>query len=179
MKFLSFSCAVAICVVSFPVLAEGTDEVFVFNKMMPLPTAVSAELWCAELWCAEDGPVFATRRPFADGFIFAVRCPSNRQNFIEGLAFASTEDGADAKALLFPLPYADALAKDSLSNIRWSPETNEISEIVVDMEADDWCRTEATWLLAGSPIAAELTFYRHTKDCEGNNGWQMVVGEQS
>jgi hypothetical protein len=157
-----------------PVLAEEIGDVFYFDASDPPPEAVMATTECDG---AGDGGI--TRRPFAGGFVFAVRCPGNNANMIEALVFSETDDGSAPTLLTFPLPgppEPEINPQGWLSNIRWHPETNELGEIFVDEEADDWCRSEARWRLDNVPPTATLVFFRHTRDCTGAGGWEVVVG---
>jgi len=157
-----------------PVFADEIGDVFYFDDTNPPPEAVMAATWCDGFG---DGGI--TRRPFAGGFVFAVRCPGNNANYIEALVFSATEDGSAPTLMTFPLPgppEPEANPQDWLSNIRWHAETSELGEIFVDDEADDWCRSEARWRLDGVPPVATLVFFRHTRDCAGESGWELVVG---
>ena len=49
---------------------------------------------------------------------------------------------------------------DTISNIRWFPETREIGEIFVDRESAPICRTEARWRLEGEKRTPELLLAR-------------------
>lgn len=161
--------------VASPALAVAADDVFAFDAANPLPAAVAALTRCSE-----DGPGFATRRPFAGGFVFAVECPGNNQNFIQGLVFAADAEGSDARLLTFPVPGRHKPGfnpEEELSNADF--HGNQIGEILVDPEPGrGWCRSEARWRLAGSPPAARLIFYRHTRDCAGRGGWKVVVDKR-
>ncbi len=160
-----------------PAAAAEADDLFSFDQTNPLPAAVAAATWCAE-----DGPGNATRRPFAGGFVFAVQCPGNNANYIQQLVFATGVDGGDARLLTFPVPGRRKPGfnpAEELSNADFFAATDEISAIDVDPEPDGgWCRVEARWHLAGRPPAAQLIFYRHTRDCEGHGGWKVVVDKR-
>jgi hypothetical protein len=67
---------------------------------------------------------------------------------------------------------------DTISNIRWFPETREIGEIFVDRESAPICRTEARWRLEGEKRTPELVYWRETKDCDGKQGWVVLVGKR-
>ncbi len=156
-----------------PARASDGEDMFVFDETNPLPEPVAAQSSCFE-----DGPGFATRRPFAGGFVFAIQCPGNNENFIQALVFATAEDGADARLLTFPVPGKRKPGfnpEEELSNADFTAGRNEISELLVDPEGDGWCRSEARWRFAGAPPAARLVFYRHTRDCAGKGGWKTVV----
>ena len=130
-------------------------------------------------WCADEGPGFTTRRVFAGFIIFAVQCPGNNANFIEALVVADDEDGANARALVFPTPDPPDpdFAYDALSNIRWL-EGGVVGEIAVDPEEITGpCRHEARWRLAGTRPDPTLIFWRETDDCDGKGGWVVRVAE--
>jgi hypothetical protein len=146
----------------------GAGEVFSYIDQ-PLPETV-----VAQTECADDLQPYPTRRAFAAGVVFAIRCPGNNANYVEALVWAHDETGAGARLLLFPTPRSgdgeDPL--DSLSNIRWISETAEVAQIFVNPE-ETICRTEGRWRIGeGEP---ELVHWRQTADCDGSGGWEVVV----
>jgi len=133
--------------------------------------------------CAGNERAPAARRPFAAGYIFAIKCASNQENYVETLIFSEHEGGTNAWVLLFPGP-ADRREgfEELLPNIRWYPDKNEIGMIAVDRDPDsrptpNVCRSEGRWRLEGKKREPVLVFWRETSDCEGNGGWTVLVGE--
>lgn len=159
--------------------AELEDGTFLFDTGTPVPAGVLALEECG----AEDNP-FATRQPFAGGFVFAIQCPGNNENFNQTLVFADNAQGSGARLLRFPGPGKRREGfEDVLSNVRWSSDSSEIGEIFVDREVEERadpevCRTEGRWRLEGKPPEPKLVFWRETPDCAGKRGWKVVIGEQ-
>jgi hypothetical protein len=120
-----------------------------------------------------------TRRPIAGGFAFAWRCPGNHANSMQALVFATDKDGADARLLKFPTPQRKIHTE--ISNIRWFPNTNEVSQIFVDPETRI-CRIESRWRItgknAGKHAEPVLTHWRQTRDCRGRRGWVTLVNRK-
>jgi hypothetical protein len=156
--------------VTGPAGATDDGRVTIFTVADPMPASVRKVVTCG----SEDDPA-GTRRPFAGGFAFTARCPGNHANWIQAVVFASTEDGADARLLLFPQPPGRGEPADSLSNIRWDPARREVAELFVDPERRI-CRTEARWRLAGPTAQPRLVFWRETRDCKGR--WRVPVGRR-
>jgi hypothetical protein len=165
--------ALVLCLLPGPARAVDVDGDFYFDETTPTPKAV-----LALQDCDADEKTAAHRKPFAGGFIFAIQCPSNNENFIETLIFSEHEDGSGGWLLKFPKSPRNKDFSDVISNIRWFPETNEISEIFVDRENPPVCRTEARWKLEGKKRKPKLVFLRETRDCEGKKGWAVVVGKK-
>lgn len=134
-----------------------------------VPASVAAQVACG------TNPDDVMRRPFAGGFIFAWKCPSNHANWISALVFATDEDGAGARLLRFPGPSKGRAASEELSNVRWLPQAREVGELFVDPENRRVCRHEARWRLVGPERRPELLFWRETRDCEGKRGWRTLV----
>ena len=165
--------ALAVCLLPFAAMAVDVDGDFYFDEKTPTPASV-----LALQTCDADARTPAHRKPFAGGFVFAIQCPSNNDNFIETLIFAEHEDGAGGWLLKFPRPAKRGGVEDTISNIRWYPETQEIGEIFVDRENLPICRIEGRWRLEGAKRQPKLVFWRETRDCEGNKGWVVVVGKR-
>lgn len=172
--------AVISLVLLAPLAAAATeldDGTFLFDEAAPVPPAVVAQEQCG---AEESG--FATRRPFAGGFVFTLRCPGNNENFVQTLIFATDENGTDAHLLFFPgLGTRREGFEDVVSNIRWYPESNEIGSIAVDSDPDSRptpgiCRTESRWRLEGNAPEPKLVFWRETADCAGETGWHVLLG---
>lgn len=65
---------------------------------------------------------------------------------------------------------------DALSNIGWHAD-GIVSELFIDPEAIDGpCRHEARWRLEGPQPEPVLLFWRETDDCDGKDGWRVLVG---
>jgi hypothetical protein len=155
------------------VQAVDVDGDFYFDETTPTPKAVLALQDCG---ADENTP--AHRKSFAGGYIFAIKCASNNENFIETLIFSEHEDGTGGWLLKFPKSPRNKDFSDVISNIRWSPKRNKIGEIFVDRENPPICRTEARWRLQGKKRKPKLVFLRETRDCEGRRGWVVVVGNK-
>ncbi len=131
-----------------------------------VPASVKQQVDCGT--DADD----VTRRPFAGGFIFAWRCPGNHANQIQALVFAKDQDGAGARLLKFPTPQRKT--NTEISNVRWFPKTNEVSQLFVDPETRI-CRIESRWRLTGKTAEPVLIHWRQTRDCKGRRGWVTLV----
>lgn len=130
--------------------------------------------------CSDSSDWSSTRRAFAGGVIFTVKCPGNNANYIEELIWARDADGKDARVLAFPSPdkrYGGEPAT-GLSNIRWHAEAMEVKEIAVDQE-QDICRSEGIWRLEGVLPEAKNVYWRETRDCDGKEGWKVLVDERN
>jgi hypothetical protein len=163
--------------------AGGTaaqDDAIIDRK--DIPKAVAAEVDCG------TDPDYATRRPFAGGFVFAWRCPGNNANYMQALVFAPREDGSGAKRLSFPDVRRKSAAFTELSNVRFYPAAREITQLFVDDEAPRICRSEARWRLIkhknlkhknldGTP-ELRLIYWRETRDCAGKRGWRVVLDKR-
>jgi len=166
--------ALALCLIAGQAGAVDADGDVYFDEATPTPAAV-----LALQDCDADAKTPAHRKPFAGGFVFAIQCPSNNENFMEALIFSAAEDGSGGWPLKFPgPPKRKGAAGDVLSNIRWYPKTREIGEIFVDHENLAVCRTEARWKLEGEKRTPKLVFWRETRDCDGRRGWVVVVGKR-
>jgi hypothetical protein len=138
-------------------MAGDLDDDFYFNETTPTPAAV-----LALQDCEANERTNAHRKTFAGGFVFAIQCASNHENWVETLIFAEHEDGAGGRLLEFPLPdHRGGGTQDTLANIRWHPNTNEIGEIFVDREVEERvdrnvCRTEGRWRLEDARAEARV-----------------------
>jgi hypothetical protein len=147
--------------------AQTSDQVTLDPKDVPKPVAEKIDC---------EGPkTFVMRRPFAGGVVFAAPCPGNHANSIQALVYADNAQGANARRLMFPRPgkKSEVNPADSLSNIRWFPQTRELTELFVDPESD-LCRTEGRWRL-NAKTQPHLMFWRQTRDCAGKTGWRVLV----
>ncbi len=164
--------AVALSAASLAAQSAVIGDDFYFDETTPLPASVRA---LEE--CGTSGQ--AHRKRFAGGFVFALQCAGNNENYVETLIYAKTEDGTGARLLRFPGPAGRRAGfEDTLSNIRWYADQNEIGEIAVDREAPRICRSEGRWRLEGKEPTPQLVFWRETKDCEGRRGWVVIVGKK-
>ena len=80
-----------------------------------------------------------------------------------------------ARLLKFPTPQRKMHAE--ISNVRWFPNTNEVSQIFVDPETRI-CRIESRWRLTGKNATPVLTHWRQTRDCKGHRGWITLVNRK-
>lgn len=83
---------------SLALAAEATeleDGTLLFGEHNPMPAAVMALQDCGA-----NERTYAKRRRFADGFIFAVKCASNHENWVETLIFSEHEDRRRLGALV-------------------------------------------------------------------------------
>jgi hypothetical protein len=153
-----------------PVVLRAQEKA-VIVPARDIPATVRAQADCD----VEEG-AHASRRTFAGGTVFALKCPGNNQNWIQTLVFATDDKGTNARSLRFPgVPgSSDADRATELSNIRWYPRLRELSEIFVDPEQGDICRTERRWRLTGKPPQPQIVFMRETRDCDGKGGWRVV-----
>ncbi|HSD92219.1 MAG TPA: hypothetical protein VLB11_04250 [Methyloceanibacter sp.] len=165
---------------SLALAAEATeleDGTLLFGEHNPMPAAVMALQDCGA-----NERTYAKRRRFADGFIFAVKCASNHENWVETLIFSEHEDGDDGWVLWFPVPHKHGAPKDMLANINWYPDKDELGEIFVDRDIDrddkSYCRSEGRWRLEGPKRTPKLVFWRETEDCDGKKGWVVLVGKK-
>jgi hypothetical protein len=170
----------ATALISFAAVASELDDgTVVFDAETPAPPGVLSLVECG----TEDSP-YVTGQPFAHGFVFAIQCPGNNENFVQTLIFAADQQGNGARLLRFrgPGQRRDGF-EDVLSNICWYPDRNEIGEIAVDSDPDsrptpNICRSEARWRLEGTPPEPRLVFWRETADCKGMTGWKIIIGKQ-
>jgi hypothetical protein len=147
-------------------LAQSSDDVL---DTKDIPESVKQQIDCGT--DADN----VTRRPFAGGFIFAWRCPSNHANEIKALVFAKGKDGGGARLLKFPTPQRKTHSE--ISNVRWFPKTSEVSQLFVDPETRI-CRIESRWRLTGKNAEPVLTHWRQTRDCNGRRGWVTLVNRK-
>ena len=147
-----------------PVLAQSSDTVL---NAKDVPELVQAQVDCG------PEPHDTTHRPFAGGIVFALPCPGNHANQMKALVFAKDKNGEGARLLKFPTPHRKKLETE-VSNVRWFPKSNEISQIFVDPETRI-CRIESRWRLTGKNAEPVLTLWRQTRDCKGRRGWVTLV----
>jgi hypothetical protein len=155
-------------------LAVQIDDEFYFDETMPVPAAV-----LALQDCDADARTPAHRKPFAGGYIFLIKCPSDNRNFRETLIFSEHEDGSGAWLLRFPhWPLVGGAIIDTLSNVRWYPKTNAIGDVFVDPESKTPCRFEARWKLEGKLHEPRLVFWRENDDCDGKKPWHVLLNRK-
>jgi hypothetical protein len=163
-----------------PQMAAATeldDGTVLYGADHPMPPAV-----LALQDCDANERTYAKRRRFAGGFVFAVQCAGNHENWMETLIFSEHADGRDGRVLRFPVPRKHGEPKDVLANISWDPTRNELGETFVDRDIDrddrSYCRSEGRWRLEGPRRAPKLIFWRETGDCDGKTGWVVLVGKK-
>jgi hypothetical protein len=165
---VSTTVSMALLILS-PVVLRAQEKA-VIVPARDIPATVRAQADCD----VEEG-AHASRRTFAGGTVFALKCPGNNQNWIQALVFADDDKGTNAHSLRFPdAPGRDAEPATELSNVRWYHALRELSEIFVDPEQGDICRTERRWRLTGKPPQPHIVFMRETRDCDGKGGWRVV-----
>ena len=76
--------ALARCLIAGQAGAVDADGDVYFDEATPTPAAV-----LALQDCDADAKTPAHRKPFAGGFVFAIQCPSNNENFMEALIFSA------------------------------------------------------------------------------------------
>lgn len=156
------------CLLAFPVLAQNAETEATYAKA-DIPNAVAAASGCG------TEPETITRERFADGWLWKWPCASNHANQIAAHIFSRDKDGKDAKRMRFPTPHrGEAAWLDELSNSEFFPAAREFNHLFVDPEDDEVCRTEARWI-ARDPLKPRLVFWRETKDCDGKQGWRVLV----
>jgi hypothetical protein len=134
-----------------------------------VPRLVAARLRCAD----PQGQV--TRRAFAGGFVFDQTC-RQRDAAQTRVVFSTTRDGKDARLLQFHGPEGRRLS--SLASIAFEAGKDEISGTVARLSRRI-CRAEGRWRMEGRKPAPALVYWRHTRDCEGKRGWQVMVNRRS
>lgn len=162
------------CLLVASLALASAGNAFAQSDADVLDTKDIPEMVKQQVDCGTD-PNGVTRRPFAGGFVFAWPCPGNHANYIQALVFATDKDGAGARLLKFPRPQRKT--DTEISNVRWFPKTNEISQIFVDPESRI-CRTESRWRLTGNQADPVLLHWRQTRDCKGRGGWVTLVNRQ-
>jgi len=153
-------------------LAQNAGEepnTYVSIKRSDAPKEVLAAVKCS------DVVDFVTREPFAGGWLWKSKCPSNHANEIAAQIFSRDKGGKDAKLILFPAPKGAPL--EEISNAEIFPANREFNALFVDPENGRVCRTEGRWI-AEKPLKPRLIFWRETKDCEGKTGWRVLVNRK-
>lgn len=150
--------------------AAAQEGVRFYDKTNRMPAAVTEQVTCDMV-----EPGAGIGQPFAGGFLFRVRCPSNHANHNQALVLADDEDGRGARLLRFPQPDRKAAPAEEISNVQLFPQTRELTEISVDPENEKICRTEGRWRLAATDKQPTLVFWRETRDCDGKRGWRVIV----
>lgn len=159
-----------VCLIATASLAqqqeEDTPNVLTTIKRDQAPKEVLAAIKCDAV---DD---FVTREPFARGYLWESKCPSNHANEIKAQVYSRDKNGKDAKLIRFPSP--DRKLLDEISNPDVYPANQEFNALFTDPEDKNVCRTEARWI-AKDPLKPKLVFWRETKDCEGTKGWKLRV----
>lgn len=153
-------------------IAQSVQSEDVTINKSDIPKAVAAQVGCGTM------PEAIWRKPFADGYIFRWPCASNHANQIEALVYATNVSGTDARLLQFPMPGQPSKVKPApeIANVRWFPDTRELTSVFVDPETRV-CRREGRWRLDGKKITPRLIFWRETRDCDGKRGWRTVLDQ--
>ncbi len=154
---------------AFAQSAEDTPNVMTTIKRSEAPKEVLAAIKCDEV------VDFVTREPFARGWLWESKCPSNHANEIAAQVFSRSKDGKDAKLIRFPVPKGAPL--EEISNTEVYPANREFNALFVDPENKEICRTEARWI-AEDPLKPRLVFWRETSDCEGKKDWRVRVNRK-
>lgn len=160
--------ALAFCLLATAPLRAQEDGHTVFQRG-ETPKEVRAAITCDE---ADD---IVTRDAFAEGWLWQSKCPSNHANYIKAQVFSRDKNGKDAKLIRFPVPRGAPL--EEISNVEFFPTTREFNSLFVNPEDGAVCRTEARWI-AQNPLKPTLVFWRETKDCDGKQGWRVIVGKK-
>ncbi|HMN51035.1 MAG TPA: hypothetical protein PKB01_03110 [Xanthobacteraceae bacterium] len=167
MKRLFPLTAFVLCLTS-PVPAQSSDII----KRTEAPKEVLAAITCDHVLD------YVTRQPFAGGWLWQLKCPSNHANEVAAQVFSRDREGKDAKLIRFPTPYKGKDTRlEEISNVEVFPATREFNHLFVNPEDDAVCRTEARWI-ARDPLKPELVFWRETKDCDGKRGWRVLVNRK-
>jgi hypothetical protein len=152
--------------------AADANGVFYFDQSTPTPAIVLSVQDCD---ASESTP--AHRRAFAGGFMFAIKCASNNENFVETLIFGERVDGTGAVLIEFPLPeHRGGGTQDTISNIRWYPDTKEIGEIFSIAKS----RSGSIPRYAGLRVAGSWTDCRQSQSLSGgaNAGINRQIGSR-
>ena len=160
------SCILLSTNLAFAQSSEDTPNTLTTVKRSEAPKEVLAAIKCDEV------VDYVTREPFARGWLWESKCPSNHANEITAQVFSQTKDGKDAKLIRFPVPKGAPL--EEISNTEVFPANREFNALFVDPEDKKVCRTEARWI-AKDPLKPKLVFWRETKDCDGKTGWRVLV----
>ncbi len=134
-----------------------------------VPSVVTSRMQCKTL----SGDV--TRRSFAGGYVFSQTCTTTSNQPVR-LVFASDQNGANARLLLFHRPEGRRIA--GLGNVVFSSASNEISGTVGRLTRRI-CRAEGRWVMEGKHPSPSLVYWRQTADCDGKTGWQVIVNRKS
>lgn len=160
--------SVALCLASFA-QAQKAEEDSNIVKRDAAPKAVLAAVACDSVLD------YVMREPFAGGWLWQSKCPSNHANEIAAQVFSRDKNGKDAKLIRFPTPSRAQL--EEISNVEVFPTTREFNSLFVNPEDKTVCRTEARWI-ARDPLKPRLVFWRETKDCDGKKGWRVIVNRE-
>lgn len=114
----------------------------------------------------------AMRRSFAGGFVFSRTCAGTDQ---DRLVFATDRDGANARLLQFHRPEGRRVS--ALGDVVFTPADNEIAGTVGRLSRRI-CRAEGRWRMEGKQPSPALIYWRQTRDCDGQTGWQVMVNRR-
>jgi hypothetical protein len=130
-----------------------------------IPNTVTSRMRCK----SATGPM--TRRAFAGGFVFTQSCTDSGEALTR-VVYATDRAGAGARLLQFHRPEGRRMS--ALATVLFKPADNEI-EGTTHRLTRRICRAEGRWRMEGKQPAPGLIFWRQTRDCEGNSGWQTNV----
>lgn len=113
-----------------------------------------------------------TRQPLSGGFVFAQACADSTEPQVR-VVYTTDRDGAGARLLQFHRPEGRRMS--ALATVSILPAENEIAGTTGRLTRRI-CRAEGRWRMEGKKPAPSLVYWRQTKDCSGNTGWQTVIG---
>jgi hypothetical protein len=145
---------VALAANAAPGLAQPSTEMETLTDK-EVPVTVASRVRCK----TPSGPM--TRRPFAGGFVFIQSCADSTEPLVR-VVYATDRDGTGARM-------------SALSTVSFLPAENEIAGTTRRLTRRI-CRAEGRWRMEGKKPAPGLVYWRQTKDCDGNTGWQTVTG---
>jgi hypothetical protein len=133
-----------------------------------VPAGVTSRLRCSK----PSGPV--TVRAFAGGFVFSQPCPSGTDT-PDRIVFATDRSGSGARLLQFVRPEGRRVS--ALANVEFAASETEIAGKTGRLSRRI-CRAEGRWRMEGKTPQPALVFWRQTRDCDGNTGWQTMVNRR-
>jgi hypothetical protein len=156
---------VALAANAAPGLAQPSTEMETLTDK-EVPVTVASRVRCK----TPSGPM--TRRPFAGGFVFIQSCADSTEPLVR-VVYATDRDGTGARILQFHRPEGRRMS--ALATVSFLPAENEIAGTTRRLTRRI-CRAEGRWRMEGKKPAPGLVYWRQTKDCDGNTGWQTVTG---
>ncbi len=113
-------------------------------------------------------------RAFAGGFVFSQPCPSGTDT-PDRLVFATDKSGPARRLLQFVRPEGRRVS--ALGNVEFAAAETEIAGTSGRLSRRI-CRAEGRWRMEGKTPQPALVFWRQTRDCDGNTGWQTMVNRK-